>query len=100
MSAHDTSNGNSSGAPMSRVERIVRRGEEIYEAKLRAILEPAHVGEFLVLDIDTGEYEVDADEVAALLRAKSKRETGNRYLGRIGFRAAHRIGGRSFKILK
>jgi hypothetical protein len=73
---------------------IVRRGEEIYERDLRSQLEPASNGQFLVLDIDTGEYELDPDETLALQRAISKHPTGTRFIKRVGFSTAHRLGGK------
>ncbi len=78
---------------LSRTE-IVRRGEEIYERDLRSYLEPASNGQFLVLDIDTGDYELDPDETLALQRAMTKRPHGIRFIKRVGFSAAHRLGGR------
>lgn len=77
---------------LSRTE-IVRRGEEIYERDLRSRLEPASNGQFLVLDIDTGEYELDSDETLALRRAMTKHPDGIRFIKRVGFSAAHRLGG-------
>jgi hypothetical protein len=75
---------------LSRTE-IVRRGEEIYERDLRSHLEPASNGQFLVLDIDTGEYELDPDETLALQRAITKCPEGTRFIKRVGFSAAHRL---------
>jgi len=74
-------------------EEIVRRGEERYERDLRDRLEPLHKGEFLVLDIDSGDYEIDPDESAALQRARARRPQGLRFVKRIGYAVAHRIGG-------
>jgi hypothetical protein len=45
---------------------VVRRGEDLYERRIRGLVEPGEDGKFLVLDIDTGEYAIDADEVTAL----------------------------------
>jgi len=69
-------------------EEIVRRSEEIYARDLQARLEPDHHGEFVVIDVDTGEFEVDADEVAAIDRAVAKRPDAERYIKRVGFAAA------------
>lgn len=38
-------------------EEIAVRGREIYEKRLRHQLEPGNTGKFLVIDIETGEYE-------------------------------------------
>jgi hypothetical protein len=78
-------------------DEVVDRGEEIYEREIRAKVEPDHIGEFLVLDIVSGRYVVDADEMAALRRARAEHPEGVRYLKRVGFRAAHRIGARLSK---
>jgi hypothetical protein len=75
-------------------DEIVRRGEEIYQRQLRDQVEAKHRGKFLVLDIETGEYEIDADEVAALKRAMARNPDGARYIKRIGYTTAHRLGGR------
>jgi hypothetical protein len=75
-------------------DEVVRRGEEIYQRDLKSKVEPTHNGEFLVLDIDTGDYEIDPDEVAALRRAVDRHPEGTRYIKRIGYSATHRLGGR------
>lgn len=73
---------------------VGRRGEEIYASNIRSIVEPQHTGEFVVIDIDTGEYELDPSEVAAVRRMASRRPDGRRYIKRVGYVAAHRLGGR------
>lgn len=72
---------------------ISERGRKLYDEKLRAQVEPGNTGKFLVIDIETGEYEIDQDELAALKRAKAKRPDAPRYLLRIGHPGAYRIGG-------
>ncbi|MDQ2730143.1 MAG: hypothetical protein M3Y56_00665 [Armatimonadota bacterium] len=71
---------------------IVARGEEIYARDLQAEVEQEHRGEFLVVDIETGRYELDADEVAALKRAVEQSPGPNHYIKRIGYSSAHGIG--------
>ncbi len=73
-------------------QEIAARGKEIYEKHLRQELEPQNAGKFLVIDIETGEYEIDEDGEAASLRASNKRPDGIRYGMRIGRRAWGRIG--------
>lgn len=75
-------------------EEIVRLGEERYRRELQSKVEPQHQGKFLVLDVDTGDYEIDADEIAAVQRAIAHRPEGARFIKRIGYPAAHRLGGR------
>jgi hypothetical protein len=76
-------------------DEIVARGKEIYEHLLRAKLEPQNVGKFLVIDIETGEYEIDEDDLAASKRASRKKPGAPRYGLRIGFPTSGTIGNAS-----
>lgn len=73
-------------------EEIVARGKEIYEKRFRKSLEPQHTGEFLVIDIETGEFEMDADDLTAALKAYDKNPGGARYQLRIGYETSGTIG--------
>ena len=42
-------------------EEVAQRGEAIYERQIRARVEPEHMGQFVVIDIETGDYELDID---------------------------------------
>jgi hypothetical protein len=46
-------------------EEFARRGDAIYERDVRPAVEAEHAGEFVAIDIESGAYEVDADELAA-----------------------------------
>lgn len=81
------------GHPRYSNEEIVRRGEEIYERDLRARLEPGNVGKVVVIDIETGQYELDEDEVAAARRAQARNPGAALYGTRIGYPALAKIGG-------
>lgn len=74
-------------------KEIAQLGESIYNEKLRSQVEPDHKGEFLVLDITTGEYEINPSDVDALLRLRNRLPDAIIYGVRIGRRAAYRIGG-------
>jgi hypothetical protein len=74
------------------MQEIAARGKEIYETRLRDKLEPDNIGKFVVIDIETGEYEMDEDGDAASLRAYKKKPDGARYGMRIGHRSWGRIG--------
>ncbi len=74
-------------------DEIARRGREIYERDIRAEVECTHDGEFLVVDVATGDYAVGEDEEEVFDRAEAKAPEGLFYLMRVGRSAAHRIGG-------
>jgi len=73
---------------------IVERGTRIYEERLRHILEPQHNGKYVVIDVVTGEYELDEDHLAASDRAAEKKPGASLYAIRVGFRSPGRVGGR------
>jgi hypothetical protein len=74
-------------------EEIAARGEAIYDRDIRSKVEGTHDGKFLVLDIETGEYEIDDKDITASLRALAKRPEAVLYGLRIGRRTAYRLGG-------
>jgi hypothetical protein len=74
-------------------DEIVRRGEEIYEREIRANVEPTNKGKFLVLDIETGAYEIDEDDLKASKRLLARHPNAETYGLRIGYPTAYRIGG-------
>ncbi len=78
-------------------EDIIRRGRRLYESKLRAQMEATHAGEYLVLNVDTGEYEVDRDDVAASRRARLRFPSAPLFTMRVGHATAFRLGGRTLK---
>jgi hypothetical protein len=61
--------------------------------RIRAEVEPQHTGKFVVVDIETGEYEVDQSDLVATKRALAKRPDAVLYGLRIGYPTAYRLGG-------
>lgn len=75
------------------MEEAAERGEAIYERGIRSKVESEHDGEYLVIDVATGEYSVSDNELAAFESAERKNPDGFFYVKRIGRKAVHRIGG-------
>ena len=74
-------------------EEIARLGEEIYARDIRAEeFEAEHEGEFLVVDVTTGSYELDESDVAASDRALAKNPDALLYFMKVGRPSAYRIG--------
>jgi hypothetical protein len=79
-------------------EEIVRRGEAIYQERLRSLVETdKNTGKYVVIDIETGDYEVGDDHYATLRRAREKRPEAVLCGLRIGYSATGRIGGGRFR---
>lgn len=75
-------------------EEVSACGEKIYQERIRAEVEVEHKGEFLVVDIETGAYEIDRDDLLATKRAIAKRPQAVLYGLRIGYPTAYQLGGR------
>jgi hypothetical protein len=75
-------------------EEIARLGEEIYHQSIRDQVMPHQKGKFLVLDIETGDYEVDEDDLQAEKRLRSRRPHGVLYGMRVGYTSAYTLSGR------
>jgi hypothetical protein len=75
-------------------EEFARRGDEIYERDIRPHLTAAREGQFIAIDIETGAYEVDADELAASDRLLVRIPTAQIWLRRVGSRYARHFGPR------
>lgn len=74
-------------------EEVEARGEAIYQQELREKVEAGNKGKFLVLDVETGEYQIDEDDLEATKRALAKRPEAVLYGLRIGYPTAYRLGG-------
>jgi hypothetical protein len=76
-------------------ESFAQRGDEIYEREIHPQLAGAQEGCFVAIDIETGAYEIDADEIAASDRLRLRHPDALVWLRQIGSRYARRFGPRS-----
>ena len=75
-------------------EEFARRGDEIYGREIHPPLERAHEGHFVAIDIETGLYEIDVDEIAASDRLCLRQPDAQVWVRQIGSRYARRFGPR------
>jgi hypothetical protein len=76
------------------LEEIAQRAEEIYRRSIRDKVMPQEKGKFLVVDIESGDYEVDEDDLAAEDRLRARRPDGVFFGLRVGYKTAYTLGGR------
>jgi len=76
-------------------EEFARRGDAIYEREIRPVIEADNKGKFVVIDIETGAYEIDANELAASDRLLGRVPNAQAWLRRVGSRYARRFGPRA-----
>jgi len=81
-------------------EEFARRGDEIYEREIRPRVETGDEGKFVVIDIDTGAYEIDEDEFAASDRLLARNSDAQLWVTRVGSRYVRRFGLRCGSAIK
>lgn len=74
-------------------EDTLRRGEEIYEHRLRQQVEAGNIGKYIVINIDTGDYAIGDDYMGLARRTLAKQPEATLCTLRIGYPAVGRIGG-------
>ena len=75
-------------------EEFARRGDAIYENDVRPLVKVEDEGKFAAIDIDTGVYAVDVDELEACDQLRQRVPKAQIWMVRIGSRYVHRFGGR------
>ena len=65
-------------------EEAGRLSDEIYNRDIRAQVEPAHNGEIVAIDLDTGAWEIDPDESTAANRLDERLPDSQIYVVRVG----------------
>ena len=74
-------------------EVFARMGDEIYENKVRPLVEEGNKGKIVAIDIETGDYVVDRNTLYASRQLIDKNPDAQIWCVRIGHRAVFRIGG-------
>ena len=74
-------------------EEIARRGDAIYETDVAPHLTADDKGKFVALDVDSGAYDIDADELAACHRLRDRFPDAQIWLVRVGSRSVYHFGG-------
>jgi hypothetical protein len=74
-------------------EEVARIAEDLYRRDIRPKVMPQHKGKFLVLDIESGDYEIDADDWKAEAAVRARRPDGVLSLRRIGYTTPYKLGG-------
>src|SRR5436190_18703044 len=75
-------------------EEFVRRGDALYEKEVRPQLKAGDEGKFAAIDIESGDFAMDADELKAGNKLRKRIPDAQIWMVRVGYRSVHRIGGR------
>jgi hypothetical protein len=75
-------------------EEVTAKADKIYQTQIRHLVEtPGNIGKMLVVDVETGEYAIDANGVESAMMLKKKRPLARLFTFRIGSDATVSFGG-------
>ena len=78
--------------PRYSTEEFAERAEAIFEKDIRPHLKKRAKRDFVAIDIETGAYEIDADEMAASHRLEARVPDAQIWLRRVGSPNAYSFG--------
>jgi frataxin-like iron-binding protein CyaY len=81
--------------PLYNKEEFAQRGDRIYQTQIRSQIEAGNQGKIVAIDLETGDFELDASEIAACDRLESRHPNAQIWIVRIGSRHVRRFGGRT-----
>ena len=72
---------------------IAGRGQAIYRKKIRPLVYTQMKGQIVVIDVNSGDYEIDDDDARAFETLIARRPGARTWVERVGYRAVDTIGG-------
>lgn len=78
--------------PKYSTAELTRLGEMRYN-QIKKEVEPRHIGKFVAIEVDSGDYFINKDSVKAVLNARKKYSNAIFYLARVGYPTAFSIKG-------
>lgn len=81
-----------SARPAVEMEEFARCGDAIYERDVLPKVNPEDQGRVVAIDVETGDYEIAGDELAAAHRLRARRPDAQIWFRRVGSRYLHRFG--------
>ena len=67
-------------------------GEKIYRERIKSQLPPSEKGKFVIIDVVSGDYEMDEDYIIASDRLWERRPDAVGYWVKVGYKAAFHFG--------
>ena len=71
---------------------VAALGREIYLKQIKHLMKPEDIGQFVAIDVESGDYEMDIRVAEALHRLRQRRPDAVTTAERVGYRAPFSIG--------
>ena len=69
------------------------RAQDLYDRLRRQIETPENIGRLIVLDVETGDYEIDDNGIESSRHLQTRHPQARLYAFRIGYKAVEALGG-------
>ncbi len=66
--------------------------DKIYDEQIKHLVEPQEIGKFIVIDVESGDYEIGEDSLVVGDRLRARRPNAVGFLTRVGPDTAFHIG--------
>lgn len=73
-------------------EEFARRGDDLYDREVAHRLGPDSVRKYVAIDIDSGDFEIDANEIVASDRLVARHPSAQIWVTRAGMRFVRQFG--------
>ena len=80
------------GQPDLTPVEISALGKMIYRKQIRPLMTEADIGKYVIVDVLTGEYEIDEKDLPATRRLKRRLPGARTHAVRVGYSAAYFLG--------
>jgi predicted site-specific integrase-resolvase len=74
-------------------EEIVALGQAIYRDQIKELVKHTEKGKLVIIDVKSGDYEIDEDDITAVLRLRERKPDAITYAVRVGYRAVYTFSG-------
>lgn len=73
------------------IEEIRRKAETIFKREIEPLISEEDPQWFVAIDVDSGDYEINASDLVATDRLRARNPDANVWLRRVGSPVAHRF---------
>ena len=81
------------GQPNLTDVEISALGKLIYRQNIRPLMTEGDIGKYVIVDVYSGEYEIDADVTEASIRLRKRKPEAHGFIIKVGYSAAVSFGG-------
>ena len=76
--------------PRRALDELASLGGAIFDRQVQPTLLPEDMGKFVAIDVESGDYDINEDDYAAVMTLRARKPAADIWLMRAGYPAAYR----------